>query len=106
MARPNRRAEITRFLALRESQGLTYAELSRRTGISVSAFTWWSRRLREEAEGSEGQFAQVSVVEERATPDSVGGVSIRVQDLVLDVEPGFDPETLAGVLAVIRKDRC
>ena len=106
MARPNRRAEITQYLALRESQGLTYAELSRHTGISVSAFTWWSRRLRDEAEEEQELFAQVSVVEEPSTPVIASGVSIRVQDLVLDVEPGFDAETLAGILAVIRKSRC
>ena len=103
MARPNRRAEITRFLALRESQGLTYAELSRRTGISVSAFTWWNRRLREEAEEQQIQFAQVALVEEQSSPPSTSAINIRFQDMVVEVGPGFDANTLAGVLAVIRR---
>ncbi len=46
----HRRAEMVRNLALRETEGLTFDELARRTGIPVGTLSTWSRRLRLEDE--------------------------------------------------------
>lgn len=48
MSKHERREEIRRWLALRTSEGLTFAELSRCSGIPLATLTWWSSRLRRE----------------------------------------------------------
>jgi transcriptional regulator with XRE-family HTH domain len=54
-----RRREIQRLFALRESEGLTLRALADRSGIPVGTLSWWSHQLRREAP-SHG-FAKVSV---------------------------------------------
>lgn len=67
MSKHERREEIRRWLALRSSEGLTFVELSRRSGIPSATLAWWSSRLRREesaatpTEGSTGSSAFVEL---------------------------------------------
>jgi len=42
---------MRRLLRRRESEGLSYAQLARETGIPVGTLAWWSHRLRIEGTG-------------------------------------------------------
>lgn len=46
----DRRREIKRLFALRDSEGLTYRELSDHSGIPLGTLNWWAHRLRHEAD--------------------------------------------------------
>jgi len=46
----DRRATIRGWLALREREGLTYAQLAARCGINASTLAHWAWRLRREIE--------------------------------------------------------
>ena len=52
-SQPDRRAEITRLLATRESQGLTFKALAERSGIPLGTLSYWSHKLRREARREE-----------------------------------------------------
>lgn len=76
------RADMERHLALRDSEGLTLAALSARTGISINTLSYWSVKLRREAAAKpETDFAEL--VEQNSqrhpsvstSPDS----SVRIQ---------------------------
>lgn len=59
--RTQRRVEIERLLALRESEGLSLRELARRSGIPVGTLSWWAHKLRNE--GPEHRFTEVAVLD-------------------------------------------
>ena len=46
--RTDRRREIARLLALRESQGLSLRDLSDISGIPTGTLSWWAHHLRQE----------------------------------------------------------
>jgi len=98
MKQRNRREEIRRLLARRVREGLTYRELSERTGINPGTLSWWARKLRRE-EGP--AFAEV-VVEDSAGDSTL---ELRVGAVSLRVARGFDPELLGRVLDVLER-RC
>ena len=50
----DRRREIKRLFALRDSEGLTYRELSDHSGIPLGTLNWWSHRLRHEVAEDDG----------------------------------------------------
>lgn len=57
----SRRREIERLLSLRRSKGLSLPlrELSNRSGIPFGTLSWWSHRLRSEAEAAGGGFVEL-----------------------------------------------
>lgn len=104
VTRHHTRAEIEAILAERESTGLTYAEMSARTGVAATTLSWWNwRRRREQRVKGQTQFVELVPLADTSTERSHielvtrAGVSVRVP-------PGFDTETLRAVLAVV--DRC
>lgn len=58
--RAARRDEVAALLALREREGLTYAELSKRCGLAPATLSWWSWRLRREGRATTA-FAELEV---------------------------------------------
>lgn len=64
--RARRRAWIRRLLREREREGLTIAELSRRSGEPVGTLASWMARLRREAQaGPLGAYPGVSFIAKR-----------------------------------------
>ena len=57
--RQSRRREIERLLALRSSKGLSLRALSDRSGIPFGTLSWWSHRLRTEAEAAASGFVEL-----------------------------------------------
>ncbi|MEZ5964541.1 MAG: helix-turn-helix transcriptional regulator [Planctomycetota bacterium] len=60
MTKAHSRSEITSILALRDREGLSYAELSRRTGVRPATLSWWSWRQRKER-CSKDRFVEAAV---------------------------------------------
>lgn len=56
--RSDRRREIERLLALRDSDGLSLRSLSVRSGVPAGTLSWWAHRLRRETQPG---FAEVDV---------------------------------------------
>jgi len=81
--------------AAQEGSGRTVAAFCRERGISRPQFFCWKRRLREAADGGFIELKAVVV----AAPIELRLASRRS----LWLRPGFDAETLAGVLAVAER---
>ena len=82
------------------TSGLSAAAFCREHNINVHQFRWWQRRFRKEnARGKESGFLQL-VPFSKSTQHS--GIHIRLNNGVLiEVEQGFDPHTLRGVIEAI-----
>jgi hypothetical protein len=78
MGAVDRREQMRRWLALREKRGLTFGELSRRTGVPRGTLGYWAWKLRQEdARGSGargGGFVELIAQESGpgAPPESAG----------------------------------
>lgn len=99
------RDEVARLLAWKTSEGLTYARLEERTGISRHTLASWASRLRREARVvEEDPFVELVVADDpRRERKSIeievpGGIVVRVSE-------GFDPITLRTVLRALH-DPC
>lgn len=102
MKRGDRREEVRRLLALRDREGLTYAELASRTGESPNALSWWAWRLRRETQDRRSErFVEVEMVD-----DNEGGRDAGLELLLIGggrvrVERGFDEESLRRVVRAL-----
>lgn len=97
-----RRAEIATWLALREREGLTYAELSERCGLAASTLSWWSWRFRREGSSHSRGFTELEVVEDDPSSRVVSeSLRLRIDDVVVEVPRDFDAEHLGRVLDVL-----
>lgn len=103
MKKRHDREEMARLFQERADQGLTYKQLSERSGIAIPTLGYWGskfRRERDEAEATgERSFVKVSVVT-AAHPDAVTveiGESVRLR-----VAPGFDELHLVRLIAALR----
>jgi transcriptional regulator with XRE-family HTH domain len=80
----DRREQMRRWLALREEQGLTFRQLSERTGVAAGTLGSWAWKLRGEAtagrrrRGSAPSFVELipSVSAEREEPRAGEGIEI------------------------------
>jgi transcriptional regulator with XRE-family HTH domain len=100
MAKRHTRAEIASILALRDREGLSYAELSRRTGIQKSTLAWWGWRGRRE---QRKRTAFVEVGEQVADAGSVGVEIEMANGVRLRLARDFDTETLLRALRALRE---
>ena len=97
MARRNRREEMARLLQQRERHGLTYRELSERCGVPAHTLSWWSWKLRREAEDLPA-FVEVKL----ASDDRCPGFEIEAPSgHLLRVPPNFDAAALLRLLEVL-----
>jgi transcriptional regulator with XRE-family HTH domain len=107
--RAGRRAWIRRLLGERERQGLTLAELSRRSGVPVGTLASWMARLRREAQagcaedrraGSTGFVELVSGAAELHPPSLRFEVVLRGERRIV-VPPAFDPSALERLVRAL-----
>lgn len=98
----DRRRAVQRWLDLREREGLTYRELSRRSGIPANTLTHWAWRLRKESRPEPRAFVEL-VPAEDARRDSRVEIIVRGERRVL-VDPSIEPETLTRILSAV--ERC
>jgi transcriptional regulator with XRE-family HTH domain len=81
MSHGERREQMRRLLARRDRDGLTFAELGRRTGIPAGTLAWWSSRLRREVQVAPTGF--VELVADAGAPDDSGG-AVRIELVLKD----------------------
>lgn len=90
------------LLALREREGLTYAEAARRGKVSRGTLAWWNWRLRHD--GSRGEtgssgFVEVEVVEDATPIDS--GIELVLGAHRVRLARDFDEPTLRRLLRAL-----
>ena len=93
---------ITHWRAIIEKQaasGKSAAEFCRDHNIKIHQFHWWRGRFRkEDSEGKETSFFELVP----CSKSQHSGIRIRLSDgLCIEVEQGFDPLTLRGVIETI-----
>lgn len=92
---------MQRHLERREREGLTYAELEARTGVSRKALQWWAWKLRRE-EQSAPAFVEVEVRADKAPSETRIEVEL-ANGRRLAVRPGFDEETLRRAVVALER---
>jgi hypothetical protein len=93
--------EISRLLAMRDREGLTYAELAARTGLAPTTLSWWAWRLRSE-EPATCSFVEIEITEPESQTHADSGVSVRISDGVeLRIDRAFDADTLRRVVTTL-----
>ncbi len=94
---------MERLLAQKETEGLTYRQLSEQSGVGTPALGYWASKLRRErTDASEAPcFTRVEIVDESVR----SSITIEVASIRLRVEPGFDADHLARVVSTL-STRC
>lgn len=110
MGKHERREEIRGWLALRSSEGLTFVELSRRSGIPSGTLAWWSSRLRREesadapteVRSGSGAFVELSPAAGPASDVERGSLELVLEGgRRLIIRPGFDEGELSRLLRAL-----
>ena len=94
--------EARSVLAAASRSGVSLAAFARRHGLSDRTLYWWRSQLRAHpnVEPTTGMFARICT---QSSPHrELSGIEIVVADAVIRVAAGFDPQTLAQVVAVLR----
>lgn len=103
----DRRQQVRRWLARRERLGLTYAELSRETGLAASTLAHWAWRLRgEEGRAAEdGQSGSAFVELVTTEPAASRAVEVVLRgERRLRIAEDFDEERLVRLVRAL--ERC
>jgi transposase-like protein len=100
MSREERIKHWRRIIEKHAASGLSAATFCRDNNIRISQFHRWRRRFRKEySQGNESGFLQLVPF---SKPVQHSGIRIRLRDdLSIEVDPGFDPHTLRGVIETI-----
>ena len=94
--------DIAPLLALRERDGLSLAELSRRSGIKTDTLRRWERRL--ESEHASSAFVEIESTDTKS--DRAGSaLRITIGVATIEVDAGTDRDTLRDAVSVLL-DRC
>lgn len=89
-------------LAAVHRSGLSLSAFARRHGLCESQLYWWRARLRSHRNVESGIRPFVDV-RTQALPDcESSGIALVVADVTIGVARGFDPQTLAQVVAALR----
>ena len=102
----DRREQMRRWLALRDERGLTFRELSERTGVPVGTLACWSWKLRQRGGRDRRERLDfVELVAEPAPGDPGGQLEIVLAgNRRVLVSCGFDERTLERVVRAL--ERC
>jgi hypothetical protein len=98
MSKKHDREQMQALFARKDSEALTYPELSAESGIPVSTLTYWRKRLREE---NEPEVFQELVLEENDVDDHPSLEVIGPRGHRVLVRHGFDAESLRQVLNLL-----
>lgn len=81
------------------ASGETAKRYSAKHGLSANSLGWWASRLKRDGEFGEAamRWAKIKV----AATSRPRPIVIRVRDIRIAVDRGFDPETLAAIFSVI-----
>ena len=102
----DRRREVQRWLALRDREGLTYRNLSARSGIPANTLAHWAWRLRREERSTRESAPFVELV---SAPLHEAGAPGRVEIVLRSerrvvVDAAIEPAVLTRLLVAI--ERC
>jgi transposase-like protein len=102
----DRRATIRRWLALREREGLTYAQLAARSGINASTLAHWAWRLRREQETrDDGAFVELVPATGEVATSSRSQVVVELRgERRLVVDAAIDSASLTRLVQAL--ERC
>lgn len=102
----DRRATIRRWLALREREGLTYAQLAARSGINASTLGHWAWRLRREIERrSDDAFVELVPTADKVATSSRSQVVVELRgERRLVVDAMIDSAELTRLVQAL--ERC
>jgi len=83
-----------------KNSGLTAKAYAAREGIAMGTFYGWSVKYRKAQQAEQARFIQVATVD---APESRSCcLEVRLgSDIVIPVEPGFDPDLLRAVVAAL-----
>ena len=96
------RVRMEALLARRERQGLTFAQLSSRSGVPAPTLSWWSSRLRRESPERTSHGGFVELVASDAEPSSAARVEIVLRSgRQLVVREGITAATLSRLMTVL-----
>ena len=101
MSREKRAAHWLAIVERHAGSGLSAVAFCREHSINLSRFYWWRRRLRRTDQlPSSTPVGFLELVSCSKQPES--GIRIRLSDDVwVEVDPGFDPHTLRGVIETV-----
>lgn len=104
----DRREEMRRLLARRDREGLTYAELARRSGESAHSLSWWAWRLRQEdgqrdkaGRARAAEFIEVKLSEEPEGEDATGLELVLSSGHRVLIRQGFNEESLRRLVRAL-----
>ena len=92
-------SEYVSLLERKRQEGMSYAQLSKESGIPACTLQYWARKQRVSAASQSEAHAAGAFIE--VNVESVPASAIEVvigSDLRIAVRPGFDPATLRSVL--------
>ena len=94
--------EARAVLSAASRSGLSLAAFARRHGLLDRTLYWWRTQLRAHpnVEPATGMFARICT--DSLPNREVSGIEIAVSGTTIRVAPGFDPQTLAQVVAALR----
>ena len=101
MSREKRTAHWLAIVERHAGSGLSAVAFCREHSINLSRFYWWRRRLRlTDQLPNSTPVGFLELVSCSKQPDS--GIRIRLcDDLWIEVDQGFDPRTLRGVIETV-----
>lgn len=92
------------------SSGLTQHEWCEQNNVNIHNFRYWKRRIISEtkqlqtADQTETKWAIITSSESDVDDNNIKStLCIHIGKAVVEVNPGFDPESLSAVLAVLMK---
>ena len=94
--------EARAVLAAASRSGLSLAAFARRHGLLDRTLYWWRTQLRAHpnVEPATRSFARICT--DSLPNREMSGIEIAVAEVTIRVAPGFDPQTLAQVVAALR----
>lgn len=82
------------------SSGMSAAAFCRQHDLNIPQFRWWHRRFKQEKSQGSGFLQLVPFSKSQHS-----GIRIRLHnDISIEVERGFDPQTLRDVIATIHSE--
>ena len=99
MSRREKRELYEQLFHRKQSEGLSYQQLSRESGIPVRRLAWWCQKIAKERSEGEG-FVEIVATEE-AEPSGLEFEVVLRNDRRIHVPTGFDEQALGRLVALL-----